>query len=69
MSLLFRGGVIYAQSQVVTGKVVDNEGYEVIGGSVMIKGTADVGAVTDVNGLYSLTVNDASKDVLVLDHQ
>lgn len=58
----------YAQSSTVTGKVVDSEGYEVIGGSVTIKGAAGVGTVTDVNGNYSLKVNDASKDVLVFSY-
>lgn len=44
----------YAQSIVVTGKVVDSEGYEVIGGSVTLKGAAGVGTVTNVDGNYSL---------------
>lgn len=58
----------YAQSLTVTGKVIDSEGYEVIGGSVTIKGAAGVGTVTDLNGSYSLKVNDASKDVLVFSY-
>lgn len=58
----------YAQSLKVTGKVIDSEGYEVIGGSVTIKGAAGVGTVTDMNGNYSLKVNDASKDVLVFSY-
>ena len=60
--------VTYAQSQTVTGKVVDSEGYEVIGGSVTIKGAAGVGTVTDIDGNYTLKVNDASKDVLVFSY-
>ena len=58
----------YAQSLTVTGKVIDSEGYEVIGSSVTIKGVAGVGTVTDVNGNYTLKVNDASKDVLVFSY-
>lgn len=58
----------YAQNITVTGKVLDNEGYEVIGGSVIIKGTPGVGTVTDANGNYSLRVNDASKDILVFSY-
>ena len=58
----------YAQSIVVTGKVVDSEGYEVIGGSVTLKGAAGVGTVTNVDGNYSLKVNNASKDVLVFSY-
>lgn len=46
--LAFVSLVAYAQSLTVTGKVIDSEGYEVIGGSVTIKGVAGVGTVTDV---------------------
>ncbi len=66
--LAFVGMQAYAQSVTVTGKVVDPDGYEVIGGSVTIKGAAGVGTVTDVNGNYSLQVKDASKDVLVFSY-
>lgn len=66
--LAFVGITAYGQSQVVTGKVMDSEGYEVIGGSVTIKGVAGVGTVTDINGNFSLTVNNPSKDVLVFSY-
>lgn len=66
--LAFVSAAAYAQGIVVTGKVIDSEGYEVIGGSVILKGTAGVGTVTDVDGRYSLTINDASKDVLVFSY-
>lgn len=62
------GASIYAQSMKVTGKVVDGDGLEVIGASVVVKGAAGVGTITDLNGTYSLTVNDASKDVLVFSY-
>lgn len=66
--LAFVSMAAYAQSLTVTGKVIDSEGYEVIGGSVTIKGAAGVGTVTDINGNYTLKVNDASKDVLVFSY-
>lgn len=66
--LAFVSTIAYAQSLTVTGKVVDSEGYEVIGGSVIIKGAAGIGTVTDIDGHYSLKVNDASKDVLVFSY-
>lgn len=62
------GASIYAQSMKVTGKVVDGDELEVIGASVVVKGAAGVGTITDLNGTYSLTVNDASKDVLVFSY-
>ena len=55
----------FAQSATVTGKVVDSEGSEVIGASVTVKGAAGVGTITDIDGNYTLKVNNASKDVLV----
>ena len=57
----------WAQSVIVSGKVTDYEGLEVIGGSVMVKGT-NVGTITDMSGLYSLKVDDASKAVLVFSY-
>ena len=66
--LAFVSMITYAQSLTVTGKVLDSEGYEVIGGSVIVKGAAGVGTVTDLDGKYTLKVNDASKDVLVFSY-
>ena len=54
---------IYAQSLTVTGKVVDNEGLEVIGGNVTVKGKQNTGTITDINGRYTITVSDPQKDV------
>jgi len=45
---------------VVTGKVIDNTGEPMIGVSVQVSG-ANIGAVTDVNGLYSITVKDKNQ--------
>ena len=68
ITLLLITGIVTgvcAQQLTVTGKVIDNEGLEVIGGNVTIKGVSGVGTITDINGQYTITVNDASKDVLV----
>lgn len=66
--LLIGTGAISAQSLKVTGKVMDSEGYEVIGGNVTIKGKAGVGTITNITGDYSITVDDAAKDVLVFSY-
>lgn len=58
----------YAQSITVTGKVIDSDGLEVIGANVTIKGAAGVGTITDIDGKYSITVNNAAKDVLVFSY-
>lgn len=57
-----------AQSHTVTGKVVDAEGLELIGVNIFIKGSAGVGAISDLNGKYTIKVNNASKDILVFSY-
>lgn len=59
---------IHAQDFTVTGKVVDNEGLEVIGGNISIKGSAGVGTITNIDGQYTLKVNNPSKDVLIFSY-
>ena len=59
---------IHAQNFTVTGKVVDNEDLEVIGANVTIKGSAGVGTITNIDGQYTLNVNDPAKDVLVFSY-
>lgn len=53
-SVLITGA--YAQNRTVSGKVVDNNGLPVIGASVLVVGTSNQGTVTDVDGLYELSV-------------
>lgn len=62
---LLAGLNLWAQSITVTGKVVDSDGLEVIGANVVVKGAAGVGTITDLDGMYSLSVSDASKATLV----
>ncbi|MEG1402184.1 TonB-dependent receptor [Bacteroides sp.] len=62
---LLAGLHIQAQSLTVTGKVVDSDGFEVIGANVTIKGTPGSGTITDLDGKYSLKVNNPSQDILV----
>lgn len=59
---------IHAQRFTVTGKVLDNEGLEVIGANVTIKGSAGIGTITDLDGKYTLKVKDPSKDVLTFSY-
>lgn len=56
---------LQAQSLTVTGKVIDTDGFEVIGANVVIKGGAGIGTITDLEGRYTLKVGNAAKDVLV----
>ena len=55
----------FAQQRTMTGVVTDSDGLPVIGATVMIKGVEGVGAVTDLDGKYSLTLAESSNKVLV----
>jgi len=46
----------FAQNQAISGKVVDQNGEPVIGASVILVGNSTVGTVTDIDGLFSLSV-------------
>ena len=55
LTLFFMGiGVITAQTQ-IRGTVVDNNGEPVIGATIQVKGTSQ-GTVTDIDGLFTLSV-------------
>ena len=66
MSLLFVGACsigAYAQGK-VTGTIVDASGEPVIGASVMVKGTS-TGAVTDINGNFTIDRAPANSQLVV----
>ena len=56
-----------AKHQKVTGQVVDENGETAIGASVVLKSNPKVGAVTDADGKFTLTVSN-TKDVLVVSY-
>ena len=56
LSLIFLCFQLNAQNVNLSGKVVDSSGEPVIGASVVLVGNTTVGAITDLNGNYSLTV-------------
>lgn len=54
--LLFLGlEALFAQTKVITGKVIGDDGEPIPGASVVIKGT-NTGVVTDLDGVYNLQV-------------
>ena len=60
--MMLLGTVAFAQKQTVTGRVTDRNGDPVIGLAVLEQGTSN-GAVTDIDGRYSITVS--SPDALL----
>lgn len=53
----------FAQSGAVKGKVKDEQGEPIIGANIVEKGTTN-GTITDIDGNYTLTLNDLKKAVL-----
>ncbi len=62
---LLGGTVMMAQQAVVTGTVVDEQGFPVIGAVVQVKGTS-TGTATDLDGNY--VINAGSEDILVISY-
>lgn len=59
---------LYAQQFTVTGKVTDNEGLEVIGANITVKGDKSLGTITDLDGKYSIALHSPEKAVLVFSY-
>ncbi len=58
------GGAIFsasAQNRPISGTVVDNSGAPVIGASVFVVGNSSIGAITDLDGKFSLNVPENSR--------
>ena len=63
MAASMSSSLAFAQSK-ITGVVKDSTGEPIIGASVTIKGAQGVGAVTDIDGNFSLTVAFRKKTAL-----
>jgi len=58
-------GLAFAQDKQVSGTVTDESGEPIIGASVIVKGKATIGAVTDFNGKFSMDVPVATTTLVV----
>lgn len=58
-------GNSFSQSVRITGTVYDTTGETLIGASVLVKGSANNGTTTDVNGAFSLMVPESAKKLVV----
>ena len=64
--LSFSSVMVFAQGNTVTGTVMDTSGEPLIGVNVQVKGTT-IGAITDIDGRYSLSV-PGNQSVLVFSY-
>ena len=54
--LMLAGSGMYAQTNGIGGTVTDNTGEPIIGASVKVKGSSNMGTVTDIDGNFKLNV-------------
>ena len=59
---------IFAQSKTVTGVVNDDQGLPLPGVTIQVRGTDNLGAVTNFDGEFSITIQAAKKQVLVFSY-
>lgn len=57
--MLLLAHVSYGQNLTVSGKITDENGEAILGASILLKGTS-TGTITDVDGMYTLNVNDGN---------
>jgi TonB-linked SusC/RagA family outer membrane protein len=68
MFLCFVSLSTYAQERILSGKVTDESGEELIGVSLLIKGTS-IGTITDIDGTYTLSIpQDLPNPVLTVSY-
>jgi len=58
-------GLALAQNKQVSGTVTDESGEPIVGASVIAKGNASIGAVTDLNGKFALEIPASTTTLLV----
>ena len=58
-------GLAIAQNKVASGTVVDESGEPIVGASVVVKGDAAIGTVTDLNGAFTLNVPSSAQTLVV----
>ena len=60
--------VNFAQTKAVTGVVNDDEGLPLPGVTVQLKGTDNLGAVTNFDGEFTISLSEGEKQVLIFSY-
>ena len=68
VALLIGGGSAFAQTRTVKGTVFEDDGQPAIGAYVVVEGVANKGAVTDLDGNFTLEGVPSSATTLVITH-
>ena len=68
LAILLLPLVIFAQSKTVTGVVIDDEGLPLPGVTVQLKGTDNLGAVTNFDGEFTISLSEGGKQVLIFSY-
>ena len=59
---------VNAQSKIVKGEVKDNSGLPLPGVTIIVKGTQNLGAVTNFDGKFTITIPEDKKPILVFSY-
>ncbi len=59
--------ILYGQG-IVRGKITDDKGEEIVGATIVLKSTPSIGAITDLNGNFSLRINDSSPQTISISY-
>lgn len=62
------GGTFSASADIVKGVITGSDGEPVIGATVVLKSNRSVGTTTDIEGQFSLNVDDPQNAVLVFSY-
>ena len=68
LAILLLPLAIFAQSKTVTGVINDDQGLPLPGVTVQVKGTDNLGAVTNFDGEFSIIVPSLKKQVLIFSY-
>ena len=68
ISILLLPLAIFSQTKTVTGVVNDDQGIPLPGVTVQVKGTDNLGAITNFDGDFSISVPSVDKQVLIFSY-
>lgn len=63
-ALLLAGSSGFAQNRTVTGTVKDETGNPLVGAAVFVEENASIGAISDANGNYSISVPESAVNLV-----
>ena len=60
--------LIFSQTKLVTGTVNDENGSPLPGATIQLRGSETVGAITDFDGNFSISIPNQSSSILIISY-